>query len=76
MIPNTPELPNQIAGDNSVTFYVIINSISFLHVNISVEFLSRNIPIIWYCAQSCLTATFWTVVCQAPLSMGFSRQEY
>ena len=28
-------------------------------------------------AQSCLTlATLGTVVCQAPLSMGFSRQEY
>ena len=27
--------------------------------------------------QSCLTlATPWTVACQAPLSMGFSRQEY
>ena len=26
---------------------------------------------------SCLTpATLWTVACQAPLSMGFSRQEY
>ena len=24
----------------------------------------------------CLFATLWTVVCQAPLSMGFSRQEY
>ena len=25
----------------------------------------------------CLTrATLWTVACQAPLSMGFSRQEY
>ena len=23
-----------------------------------------------------LLATLWTVVCQAPLSMGFSRQEY
>ena len=23
-----------------------------------------------------LFATFWTVTCQAPLSMGFSRQEY
>ena len=55
MMPNTPELPNQIAGDNSIIFYVIINSISFLHVNISVEFLSRNIPIICYCAQSRLT---------------------
>ena len=28
-------------------------------------------------AKSCLTlATPWTVVCQAPLSLGFSRQEY
>ena len=26
--------------------------------------------------QSCLFATLWTVVCQAPLSMGLSRQEY
>ena len=28
------------------------------------------------CAQSCLTATPWTVALQAPLFMGFSRQEY
>ena len=28
-------------------------------------------------AKSCVTlATPWTVACQAPLSMGFSRQEY
>ena len=27
-------------------------------------------------AQSCLTATPWTTAHQAPLSMGFSRQEY
>ena len=26
-------------------------------------------------AQSCLIVTSWTVVCQAPLSMGFPRQE-
>ena len=26
--------------------------------------------------QLCLTATAWAVVYQAPLSMGFSRQEY
>ena len=25
---------------------------------------------------SCVCATLWTVVCEAPLSMGFSRQEY
>ena len=28
------------------------------------------------CVQSCLTVTPWTVACQAPLSMKFSRQEY
>ena len=29
------------------------------------------------CAQSCHSvATPWTVACQAPLSMGFSKQEY
>ena len=27
-------------------------------------------------AQSCLTATPWTVAYQAPPSLGFSRQEY
>ena len=28
-------------------------------------------------AKSCLTlATLWIIACQAPLSMGFSRQEY
>ena len=26
--------------------------------------------------QSCLTLILWTVACQAPLSMGFSRQKY
>ena len=26
--------------------------------------------------QSCLFATLWTVACQPPLSIGFSRQEY
>ena len=30
-----------------------------------------------FVAKSCPTlATPWTVACQAPLSMGFSRQEY
>ena len=28
------------------------------------------------CAQFCLFSTPWTVACQAPLSMGFFRQEY
>ena len=29
-----------------------------------------------FCAQLSLTATLWTVACQAPLPMGFFRQEY
>ena len=36
-------------------------------------------PSVQFCsvAQSCLTLVItWTVACQAPLSMGFSRQEY
>ena len=28
----------------------------------------------FYCVQLC--ATLWTVACQAPLSMGFSRRDY
>ena len=28
------------------------------------------------CGQSCLSVTLWTVACQVPLSMEFSRQEY
>ena len=38
-------------------------------------------PSVWLCLLSpfsCvpLLATLWTIACQAPLSMGFSRQEY
>ena len=28
------------------------------------------------CVLSCFFVTLWTLACQAPLSMGFSRQEY
>ena len=48
--------------------------------------MSLSIPVIKYlpshlCVLSCLShvqlcATLWTVPCQDPLSMGFSRQEY
>ena len=48
------------------------------------EYLSSTIvisPIKWYVHTKSLShiqlfATLWTVACQAPLSMGFSRQEY
>ena len=42
--------------------------------------ISESSQIVYVCVlvtQSCLTfVTLWTVACQAPLSMGFSRQEY
>ena len=49
--------------------------------NKKIETFSSSIPINGYaCSQLlshvCLLATLWTVACQAPLSMGFSRQEY
>ena len=49
----------------------------------SSEFTSSTVhdPIFIACVLSCfsrvwLFATLWTIVCQAPQSMGFSRQEY
>ena len=30
----------------------------------------------WVLSLICLFETLWTVACQAPLSIGFSRQEY
>ena len=41
-------------------------------VKIFWNFLDKNVLV----AQSCLFAVPWTVAHQAPLSMGFSRQEY
>ena len=47
--------------------------LSICAFSVSVLFLSIGGLV----AKSCLTlATPWTVACQAPLSMGFSRQEY
>ena len=54
--------------------------ISAHHYIISLPmFFSPLYHVLLCCAkslQSCLTATLWTVTRQAPLSMGFSRQEY
>ena len=40
-----------------------------------------SLRLIYACVLSCFShvqpiATLWTIACQAPLSMGFSRQEY
>ena len=44
------------------------------------QFMVRHTPMTFslkmLVAQSCLTVSPWTVAYQAPLSMGFSRQEY
>ena len=54
-----------------------------LNIEYSIFFLTKEIPVCslmhggGLVAQSCLTlATPWTVACQAPLSMEFSRKEY
>ena len=35
-----------------------------------------HVPVLSHFSPVRLFATLWTVACQAPLSMGFSRQEY
>ena len=40
------------------------------------ESLSRFLYLLGHFSCAWLSATLWTIVCQAPLSMGFSRQEY
>ena len=44
---------------------------------VSIHFSHIIYCIYWNCTQSCLTLPApWTVACQAPLPMEFSRQEY
>ena len=51
------------------------NSVSLKTV--SIHFSHIIYCIYWNCTQSCLTLPApWTVACQAPLPMEFSRQEY
>ena len=38
--------------------------------------LHKTVIVIWLLTCAQLFATPWTIDCQAPLSMGFSRQEY
>ena len=50
----------------------------FMMVNWNVMGKSTNFLFaVLYCARLCLPlCNPWAVVCQAPLSVGFSRQEY
>ena len=47
-----------------------LHSLANPHLSLVIAYMPAKSP------QSCLTATLWTVACQVPLSMGFSRQEY
>ena len=44
-----------------VCLYIVESMLAYLHAKL---------------LKSCLTVILWTVACQAPLSTGFSRQEY
>ena len=55
-------------GDDSMSVYKMFCLFFF--------FMEAHYSIVCVCAQSCPTLTPWTVAHQAPLSMGFLRQEY
>ena len=63
---------------HSTCFVILSHHINYLPTNISwapimfqmCECVLSHFSCVWLCA------TLWTVACQAPLSMGFSRQAY
>ena len=71
-----------------VNLYLFLNISIFKFILIYLEYLCHSLLcclfhnfVICTCLLSCfsrvwLFATPWTIACQAPLSMGFSRQEY
>ena len=52
----------------------LLKSVENIHWNPAVGFKTAAAAQVLSCAQ--FFATPWAVACQAPLSMGFSRQEY
>ena len=58
------------------------NELTCLCMSLLVNISKRSVHFIYFCycslvIKSCLTLyNTWTVACQAPLSMGFPRQEY
>ena len=64
----------------SIDLYVCLYASAMLFL-INVSTFNIIIIFLWACVLNCfscvqLFATPWTVACQAPLSMGFSRQKY
>ena len=57
----------------------LISFLSYVHLSLLKSMVSISLRVLC-CAKLLsrvwLSVTPWTVVCQAPLSMGFSRQEY
>ena len=65
---------NYVAGNTMLYIFFQVTGFHFLHVFASTSFLFYSGGLV---SKLCLTlATPWAIACQAPLSMGFSRQEY
>ena len=60
----------------SLLFYQFLVCIKMIQFSISVCVYIITCVCVCAAAQSCLTVSPWTVACQTPLSVGFSRQEY
>ena len=65
--------------------FCVSSNLLLIHSNIFLTLVNVSFRSVWFfifshgglVTKSCLTlVTLWTVDCQAPLSMGFSRQEY
>ena len=88
-IPSPEDLPNSRIGPGSPALQVnslpteLLGKPTIIHIFMP-NYYPKYLPIFnptCVCMLSCfscvqLCATLWAVDCQAPLSMGFSRQEY
>ena len=80
--------PNMRSRYCAICFYLFLNNLLltiFMSLNILSHLMCDNFIVFYYevkwsemnsLSRVQLFATPWTVVCQAPPSMGFSRQEY
>ena len=83
MVGKTKEKPDQLKRKfHFIFFKALLNSLHYTELPILPNSVCANS----YCSQlllplshfshALLFVTLWTVACQAPLSIGFSRQEY
>ena len=69
----------EVVGDGDMIVAKVCNLIHKLLENNKIHnfYIEINVvAVIQSLSHVQLFATLWTVACQAPLSMGFSRQEY